>query len=196
MTMKLLTTITSPYGRVARIALSELGLDDEYELMLVKTRTPQNETTRYNPTGKVPTLLTRDGAALSEARLICYYLQRLTSRTDFVSDAGDFDSHLLEGVVTGFIDGVSVWLREIKRPEDDRSEDILRQERERATRCVEWFNERASALPTRVDFCSTTLLVALENLNKIDSNRWQDEAPALDAWAQALSRKPSIAGTA
>lgn len=193
--MNLLTTITSPYGRVTRIALSELGLEDEYELTIAKTRTPQNETTRYNPTGKVPTLLIADGPVLSEVRLICYYLQRLVGRADFVSATDDIDAHVIEGVVIGFIDGVSVWLREIKRPENDQSQDILQQERERTVRCIQWFDERVAELPTTVNFCSASLLVALDTLDRIEPDSWHKGAPGLASWVEKLRLHPSIKNT-
>lgn len=71
--MQLLINTTSPYTRIARIALAEKGYD-------VATRIvdPWGDTPRLleaNPAARVPTLIADDGRALTESLLIVLWLE-------------------------------------------------------------------------------------------------------------------------
>jgi len=191
-TANLLTSTTSPYGRVCRIALHELGLEDTIQLTFATLRSPDNEILRYNPTGKAPTLLISNGPILSETRLICQYLQKLAGRTDFMTDQDDLDAQAIEGIVIGFIDGVSVWIRELRRPEEDRSSDILRQELERVQRCVAWFDAHIDELGVAVNYASSHLYIALETLEGPARYSWRQDAPNLANWFNRLSQQPPV----
>lgn len=72
--MKLLINTTSPYTRIARIALAEKGLaDTTTEIVDPWGDTPQ--LLQANPAGRVPTLITDDGRALTESLLILLWLE-------------------------------------------------------------------------------------------------------------------------
>ena len=74
--MKILYSPASPFVRKCLVAAHELGLDDRIERVPV-TAHPVNRDpsiVALNPLGKVPTLLTDDGAVLYDSRVICEYL--------------------------------------------------------------------------------------------------------------------------
>ncbi len=72
--MHLLINTTSPYTRIARIALAEKGYaDTTTELVDPWGDTPN--LLQANPSGRVPTLLTGDGHALTESLLILLWLE-------------------------------------------------------------------------------------------------------------------------
>jgi len=188
----LMTSTTSPYGRVCRIAIAELGLEAKVALTFVKLRSPENEILHHNPTGKAPTLLIDDGPILSETRFVCQYFQSLAGRNDFMTSDSDLNAQLVEGIVTGFIDGVSVWIRELRRPTEDQSSDILRQESDRAQRCVAWFDARVDDLDVDVTYCTSHLFVALETLEKATPYSWRSDGPALAGWFDAMGQQPAV----
>jgi len=188
----LMTSTTSPYGRVCRIAIAELGIEAHIQLTFVKLRSSENEILHHNPTGKAPTLLIDGGQILSETRFICQYFQALVGRTDFMTSNSDLDAQAIEGIVTGFIDGVSVWIRELRRPSEDRSSDILRQETDRAQRCVAWFDANVNDLDVEVTYCSAHLFIALETLEGVAKYAWRGDAPALSNWFDAMSQRPAV----
>ena len=54
MAMQLFYTPTSPYARIARIAVIECGLLEDVDLVLARNRQPDNSTLAHSPVGKVP----------------------------------------------------------------------------------------------------------------------------------------------
>ena len=77
--MKLFFSPTSPYVRKCLATALELGLTDRIELLLGKASPvlPDTAIAEHNPLGKVPTLITDDGQALYDSRVICEYLDHL-----------------------------------------------------------------------------------------------------------------------
>ena len=194
--MKLFVTPASPYAHVVRMAIEELGFGPQVEIVHARTRTPECEVNPLVPTGKVPMLKTDDGFCLSESRLIVQYLDALHTAEPLVDHDPAEADRALEGVVTGFLDGVSVWLREIGRPETEQSPGILAQERARVERCLPWFEARVDELGDRVDYPRMCLAAALSALDsRIGLSGWRDQVPRLAAWFDAFSRRPSFRNT-
>jgi hypothetical protein len=76
-TMKLHTTLTSPYGRIARIVRLEKGLADRIALDPVQTRGVDNPYYAVNPSGRVPSLILDDGTVLEDSTLVCWTMDHL-----------------------------------------------------------------------------------------------------------------------
>lgn len=194
--MKLFVTLTSPYVRVVRMAIAELGMTEQVEVVPVRTRVPGCEVNALNPTGKVPTLVTDDGYFLAESRLICQYLDALHSDDPIVDhDPAEADRQI-EGVITGFLDGIAVWLREAHRPENERSPGILEQERARAERCLAWFEARPEIAAERLDYPRLCLFAALAALDeRLPFADWQQRAPTLARWHARIAQRASALQT-
>ena len=181
--MKLFITTTSPYARIVRMAIEELGLASRFELVVARTRTPQCEVNPHVPTGKVPMLQTDDGVCLSESRLIVQYLDAMHTGDPLVDIDPEDEDRAMEGAITGFLDGLAVWSRENRRPESERSPGILAQERARAERCLEWLEPRTAWLGERADYPRLAMAAALYMLDerideRIDELDWRARARA------------------
>jgi len=74
--MKLIGSNSSPYVRKVRVVLAEKKIEYQYELE--DPWSPDSTLQSINPLGKVPTLITDDGAALFDSRVIAEYLDNLT----------------------------------------------------------------------------------------------------------------------
>ena len=72
--MKLFVNLTSPYGRIARVALREKGWPEIKEQIL-DPWADAPEFVAANPAARVPTLLLDDGRALTESLLIALWLE-------------------------------------------------------------------------------------------------------------------------
>ena len=81
--MKLYVTPMSPYARLARIMVIEKGLGDRVEVIQAKTRTAGSPYYQINPSGRVPYLVTEDGAGMEDSPLICAYLDSLDGKPRF-----------------------------------------------------------------------------------------------------------------
>ena len=137
--MKLYITPGSPYARMARIVVLEKGLQDRVEIIPAKTRVADSPYYDINPSGRVPYLVCDGGLALEESAIICAYLDRLDGKPALGLPDGDrfWEAQRLEALARSLLDGLSVWLREILRPENERSANVMRHETERARRMID-----------------------------------------------------------
>jgi glutathione S-transferase len=75
--LKLITSLTSPFGRKIRILLQEKNIPCD-----IIEDVPWNADTvtpEYNPLGKIPVLVRDDGSTLFDSRVIAQYLDGLSS---------------------------------------------------------------------------------------------------------------------
>ena len=77
--MKMLITPTSPYARKARAVIIEKELD--CAMAEVSPWDDSPEVLAANPLRKVPVLLTDDGAAIFDSRVICEYLDAQSEKS-------------------------------------------------------------------------------------------------------------------
>ena len=72
--MILRSAAPSPFGRKVQIALSLLGFDDA-KIEPADTVDPGDTLRDQNPLGKIPVLITEDGTAYYDSRVILEYLR-------------------------------------------------------------------------------------------------------------------------
>lgn len=194
--MKLYVTRTSPYVRVVRMAIEELRMSAQVEVIVVQTRVPECEVNDFVPTGKVPVLETDDGYFFAESRLICQYLDALHTDDPIVDHDPLEVDRAFESVITGFLDGLSVWIRELHRPQAERSPGIIEQERARAERCINWLEQHLDEIGDRIDYPRLCLASALFTLDeRIEGDAWRQSAPGLVKWFEVFSQRPSFKTT-
>jgi len=189
--MLLLCTPNSLYSRIIRMMALELGVELPIEYVGVRDRA--DRLLKYNPTGKVPTLVLDDGHILAESRPIGELLEKLSGKK-ILAAVADSEDRQIESLVTGFVDGVAVWVREARRAPDDQSAEILKLEKDRARRCLAIFEE-ISWQSRQVDYALISLIAALELMTmRVDSN-WQNDFPKLSIWYRLVIEKEAFAST-
>ncbi|HZQ72449.1 MAG TPA: glutathione S-transferase family protein [Burkholderiales bacterium] len=197
--MKLYVTPGSPYARMARIVVIEKGLERKVEIVPAQTRTTASPYYRINPSGRVPYLVRDDGVGMEESALICAYLGQLDGKPAFQIPAPDaWEERRLEGFARSMLDGISVWNRELARPENERSPAVIRHEAERCARMIQlWEKEIAHPL-MRGPFglLQLTLACALGLEARNPDFRWRAGHPKLTEWFEKVSARPSFAATA
>lgn len=190
--MKLFITPASPYARIA--ATAALVLEVEVDVLVVPVRAEVDELLRYNPAAKVPSLELDDGVVLSETRLICDYLESRSS-TSILAPVTNSIGRQWEGMLTGFLDGVAVWIRELRRPVDEQSPSIIALEAQRCGRCLDYLEEHWH-FRDELAYASILLVSTLQVLDLALPVAWQLEQPKLFAWYQKLSATPAMQQTA
>jgi len=75
--MQLHVTSTSPFARMARIAIIEKALEDRVSVQLAATRQADSPYYEINASGRVPCLVRDNGPALESSELICAYLDSI-----------------------------------------------------------------------------------------------------------------------
>ncbi|MBU2863339.1 glutathione S-transferase N-terminal domain-containing protein [Reinekea forsetii] len=139
--MKLFSTPNSPFSRIARIAIHELSLSNEVEVEFVTVRDSESELLKYGPLGKVPALQIDDNL-FSDSRIVVSMLESISNSDGLTASSTDSMALAFEGFCLGFLESIAVWIREARRKPELISKDLLRVEKDRAIRCVNYINQK------------------------------------------------------
>ena len=204
--MQLLANTTSPYVRIARVAMIEKGLNIEPTLVDPWTDDPRLRAA--NAATRVPTLITDDGTPLTESLLIVQWLEHTRPAPDWPSllggDAVAVLSHA--GIALGVIDAAvhTLITRKVTAPVlFDETPVGLRRRRTMAegmqrlevlAACGAITGAIGGAgVPTLDAICA---VVALDYLRfRFGGQPWLPAMPALDALSASLCKRPSFAQT-
>ncbi len=198
--MKLYVTLTSPYARLARILVYEKKLQDRVEIVEAKTRTANSPYYAINPSGRVPYLLDDAGVGMEDSQLICVRLDGLDGKPwlRHALEDGDWAYRRIEASARSFCDGISVWVREMSRPESERSPTVLAHEVARSERLADLFAARVAdpLLQEPPSMAQLILAVSLESASERGPGDLTAGRPALAAWLGRLSQLPAMQATA
>jgi glutathione S-transferase len=195
--MKLLMNTTSPYARIARIALWEKGLS-EIETRIVDPWGDTPELVEVNSAARVPTLVLDDGQALTESLLIILWLERVRPEPSLLGP-DPTGTVARSGVAMGVIDAAVHTLigRKIMGGKDfDESPVGLRRRRsmvEGLKRLDTAVREPADGVPT---LAAITAIVALDYVQfRFPRAGWMPPLPQLGSLQQRMRARPSIEQT-
>jgi len=198
--MKLYVTYTSPYARLARIIAIEKALEDRVEIIEAKTRTRDSPYYQINPSGRVPYLVDDAGVGMEDSQLICAYLDNIDGKPRFHKPPGSLDwAYLrLEFMARSMCEGISVWGREMSRPESERSPTVLVHEVARSQRMADLFEGNVSdpLLQGAPRMAHLILAVAVEMARKRGMGDLTNRRPQLASWMRSMSDRPSMQKTA
>ena len=197
--MQLHYTETSPFARLARIVVIEKGLTDRVTLIEAKTRVANSPYYRINPSGRVPYLVRDDGQTMEDSQLICAYLDSLDGnpRLHVPFQHQDWAYGRLETYARSMTDGVSVFIREMRRAANERSPTILAHEIERAKRLADfWEHEIEHPLMNGpLNMAQMLLIVALDIGRSAKMADLTEGRAHLTTWARRVRAVPAVALT-
>jgi len=198
--MKLYVTLTSPYARLARILVAEKKLEDRVEIVEARTRQVDSPYYAINPSGRVPYLIDDAGLGMEDSQLVCAYLDGLDGKPwlRHALEDSDWAYRRLEATARSLCDGISVWVREMSRPENERSPAVLAHEVARSQRVADFFEAHVSdpAISGTPSMAQLLLAVSLEAASKRGPGDLTAGRPALAAWLRRLSHLPAMRATA
>ena len=133
--MKLYYTDWSPFARKVLVAAIERGLEDEIELVPADIgfaegtlKVKETELSSYNPSGRVPTLLTESGKTIFDSTVIVNYLDGIGRAPPIIPD--DYRLRVaalrLNALVDEVIDAMRHLSFENRRPEEFRLPDYIK----------------------------------------------------------------------
>ena len=198
--MRLYVTFTSPYARLARILVIEKGLTQRVAIIEAKTRTVASPYYAINPSGRVPYLIDDAGVGMEDSQLICAYLDALDGAPRFHATvrSADWTYRRAEASARSLCDGLSVWVREMHRPDNERSPALLAHEVARSERLADVF-EGQVAEPLWAGapgMAHLILAAALDVARKRGAGDLTRGRRRLAAWHQKISELPSLQATA
>lgn len=197
--MKLYITPGSPYARMVRIVVIEKGLTPRVETVLAQTRIADSPYYIINPSGRVPYLIRDDNVGMEECALICAYLDRLDGRLELDLPAGEseWEGRRLDALASSLLDGLSVWGREIARPENEQSPTVVRHETARAHRLIDLWEKEIDhpIMHGGLNLVQIRLGCALGLEARNRQFCWRPGHPELSSWFDRVAARPSFAAT-
>lgn len=199
--MKLYWSPSSPYVRKVMLLAHEAGLADKLELIDGRgtpwSRNP--ETAAYNPLGKTPCLVPREGPALFDSRVICEYLDSLhDGPTFFPQGEARWRALTVQSVADGLLDAGILMRYESLRPEAERSASWTEAQKLKLEAALDRLETRwISHLSGPLDIGHLAAAAALGWVAfRKPIPQGLDETPKLKAWHEAFAQRPSMKATA
>ena len=199
--MKLRYSPTSPYVRKVAVTAIEAGLDDRIERAETNVWDPATDIAEENPLGKVPALITDEGAVLCDSPLICEYLDSLNDGAKLIPAGGPERWRALElqALGDGIMDAAVARIIETRmRPEALRWDGWLERQRAKIASAADVLERDAAAgrLDGPVTLGSIELGCALAYIDfRFAEDNWRDGRPKLAAWFEAFDQRPSMEAT-
>lgn len=195
--MELYFSGTSPYARKVRMVVIEKGLADRVEVIATNPMDDGATLTAANPLGKVPALVTDDGAAIFDSSVICGYLDSLNEAPVLIP-AGSARWQVLtaEALTDGMIDAAFATVMEGRRPAEQRSDMWLGRWARAILRSADAVEADLSRFEGPVSLAQIGLGAALGYLDfRLPEMGWRDGRPKTAAWFAAFSQRPAMQET-
>ena len=200
--MKLHHSVASPFARKVMAVAIETGLDGRLELVTptMSPVKPDADLLKDNPLGKVPCLVTDNGAALYDSRVICEYLDSLHDRAKMFPPPGPARWTALrrQAEGDGIMDAAVLGRYEtFLRPQERRWPEWLEGQKGKFRRALDGLEGEAEDFGDTVDIGTIAIGCALGYLDfRYGDEDWRATRPRLAAWFEQFARRPSMARTA
>ena len=190
--MKLLCSPASPYSSKVRMAAHYL--DIELDAIRVDTNTGPAILVDNNPLGKIPTLLTDDGASIFDSVAIMHYFDRLTKGGLYPSKKGKrTDAEVLEALCDGICDCLLAIVYERRfRDEEKVHQPWIDRQWKKATAGLAHLGANPPKLGKSLNGGHFALAATLDYLDLRFKDQWEtDHTPLIDWLAQFEKKFPA-----
>jgi glutathione S-transferase len=184
------TTLTSPFGRKARMAADVLGLRDRVTVVHADVADENDTLRQQNPLGKIPCLVRGDGTAVYDSGVIVECLQQVAGTDRLMPATGPDRIRMftMARLADGIIDAGALIIYEGRYHEADaQSERWIAHQRGKIVRALAAF-ERDPPDPSKSDAVSIGLACALEFLDRRKAVDWRSTCPRLVAFLDAFAK--------
>lgn len=193
--MKLYFSQNSPYARRTRMVLHEAGLGDQIEEIDLTPRADNDAVLFANgPGGKVPALITDEGAFLVESLIICRYLDDIAGGVLTPTGAVARDQALqVEGIASVLMDTLYFRTNEGRREEAQQSSVIVEKDHKIALSAYDALDSFAGDLSNNIHLGTIATVAALGYADwRHPTDDWRTGRPALAEWFEKISNRPAM----
>lgn len=199
MSLTLLGSGASPFVRKVRVMLAEADITDvPYEEVQASPLGGEDRINAANPLGKIPALARQDGPTVYDSRVITRFLDTRYG-AGLYPEARLWEVLTLEATADGIMEAaVGIVYESRFRPEDLQFPPWIEGQWNKVARALDalegqWMSHLAGPL----DMGQVAVACALGYLDlRHGDRRWRDGHPALAAWYEGFSARPSMQATA
>jgi len=198
--MKLITSPTTPFGRKVRIVLLEKKIP--FELVNDIPWNADTQVGTFNPLGKVPVLVLKDGETLFDSRVIVEYLEHVSPVGHLLPQ--DPSSRIrvrkIEALADGITDAAALVFLEFKRPESQQSRDWMLRQQGKVFKGLEALSETLGEgqlfLGNKLTLADIAAGCCLGYLDfRFPDIKWRDAHANLAAFYEKVGARPSFRET-
>lgn len=178
----------SPFARKVRMAILHLGLADKIEIVTADTNNPDDLLRQDNPLGKLPVLVTEDGKAIYDSRVILEYLDHRAGGGIIIPDGwpARLDSLTMHALCDGIMDASLLIVYEARhRPPPVHHQPWLDYQRSKVIRGLAALAKMPPD-PARFEVGAIAAACALGYLDLRRQVAWRGEFSALVSWLDAF----------
>ncbi len=191
--MKLFSAPASPFARKVLTCAIARGIDGQITVEPVSGETAS--LVAVNPLGKLPCLVTDDGLALFDSRVICEFLDTVGNVFPMFTEHGArFRALRLQALGDGISDAAVLSRGEGSRASEPDRDKVIAVQRTKVTRSLDVLE--ADLPGTHVDIGSLAVACALGYLDfRFATQPWRDGRPKLTAWYETMMKHPCLEQT-
>ena len=200
--MQLYLSPLSPYGRKVNVVLKEINqiknIEVEINLASGTPLDPGNSPLQYTPLGKIPVLIREDGFALYDSRVICRYLDSLTTLNLYKNGNQHWEMLTLEATAEGIIDAALLIAYEWRmRPKEIRFPHWVEGQWSKVDRALSALeNKWMGQLDDKINIGQIGVGCALGYLDFRNAKRdWREKHKTLSNWFKSFSKRESMSAT-
>ena len=196
--LTLRTSLGSPFGRKARIAVIHLGLTSAVGVAPSVSTDENDPLHAINPLRKVPVLLREDNVAIYDSPVILDYLDWLAGGNRIIptDPTARFGVLTMQALADGMTDAMVLIRYEDRwRSESQRCEPWLAHQQKKVDGALAALEENPPPR-TLVDAGQIAVACGLGFYDRIGASAWRHSHPRLAAWLEEFaSREPAFAET-
>lgn len=198
--MKLLSSPASPFGRKVVMTIAIKNLKDMIEVRGVDATKGDASLNAANPLGRIPALITDDGEAIHDSRVICEYLDTVGTGPVLVPRSGPERWRTLTSasLADGLIEQALLQVYEGRyRPENMRVQAWMDRLQSKIDRTLAHLEAAPPAWGAHPDYAHLTLAAALGYMDFRHAGRWRAARPKMVAWLDHFAAAvPAFAASA
>ncbi|MGE0281256.1 MAG: glutathione S-transferase family protein [Rhizobiaceae bacterium] len=192
---KLLYSGASPYSAKARAVAAYAGIP--VDAVTVDTNADPDILLAANPLGKIPTLVSDDGEAVFDSRVITQYLNRLSGGKLFPRNpAKRLEAERLEALADGICDCLLAIIYERRfRPAEKQHQPWIDRQWQKAARGLDLLSANPPKLPKSIHVGHIAVRAMIGYLDLRFAGQWEKGRTKLKRWAARFDEKfPELAG--
>lgn len=189
----------SPFVRKVLVMAHLRDVADRIAVKAVDALNPTPEFLAVNPLGRLPALVTEDGALIADSRVICQFVDTLGNAPPLILQDGPrrFPDLTRTALADGILDSAILVRLESLRPAEDARQAHMTWQWNKIERALDWFEARPEALNTLMSQSDIAIACTLGYLDFRFADRdWRSTRPQLSAWYERVSRLPVMQATA